>query len=75
MEFYDAVYQAAWQNGLTMEQLSQKLGHTATYITSAKSRGSLPKVNNAAKILDACEYTLCAVPKGSVPDDAITINF
>ena len=75
MEFYDIVYKAAGEQGLSIEKLSLKLGKTSRYIGGSKSRGSLPKVNNAAMILDACGYTLCAIPSDSVPDDAIPVDF
>ena len=74
MQFYDAVYRAAKISGLTMEQISHKLGKTASYITSSKARGSAPKVDNAAEILNACDFTLCAVPKDEVPEGAIVID-
>lgn len=74
MEFYDAVYHMAWLRGITIEKIGFKLGHTSTYIGSAKSRGSLPKVDTAVKILGACDYKLCVVPKGTAPDDAIVID-
>lgn len=75
MQFYDAVYKVAGEKGLSIERLGINLGKSARYIGSAKSRGSLPKVNNAAMIVDACDYTLCIVPKDNVPEDAITIDF
>jgi hypothetical protein len=74
MEFYDAVYRAVGIRDMTIDGLSLKMGHTSTYITSSKSRGSLPKVDTAVKILDACDFALCAIPKESIPDCAIVIE-
>ena len=75
MKFYDIVYDAARENGMTIEELGLKLGKSPRYIGTPKSRGSLPKVDNAAMILKACGYELCAVPKGKVPKSAKPIDF
>lgn len=74
MNFYDAVYQIAKKKGISIERIGYELGHTARYIGSAKSRGSLPKVDNASKIVRVCDYTLCIVPSDNIPDDAILIE-
>lgn len=74
VEFYDAVYHIAWLKETTLEKLSLGMGHTAGYVTRQKSRGSLPRIDTAIKILDACGYELCAVPKGEAPENAIMID-
>lgn len=75
MEFYDAVYHAAWKKGITIEKLSLSLGHASNYIVSGKSRNSLPRIDTAVKILDACNYSLYAVPKDEkMPEEAILIT-
>ena len=73
--FYDAIYEIARKQNISIEKLGLKLGRGARYIGGAKSRGSLPKVDNAAMIADACGYTLCLVPSGNVPEDAIVIDW
>lgn len=75
MKFYDIVYKLAGEQGISIENLSLKLGKGTRYIGGAKSRGSLPKVDNAAMILDACDYALCAIPAENVPHDAIEVDF
>ena len=75
MKFYDIVYALAQKNSTSIENLSLKLGRGPNYICGAKSRGSLPKVDNAAMIVDACGYTLCVVPSDNVPEDAITVDW
>lgn len=75
MKFYDIVYMIARESGLSIEKLSLKLGKVSSYIGGSKSRGSLPKVDNAARIVDACGYTLCVVPSDNVPEDAITVDW
>ena len=74
MNFYDAVYDIARQKGISIERIGYELGHTARYVGSAKSRGSLPKVDNAAKIVNVCGHSLCIVPSDNVPEDAIIID-
>lgn len=74
MNFYESVYGIARDQGVSIEALSLKLGKAPRYIGAAKSRGSLPKVDNAAMVLDALDYSLCAVPKEDVPEGAIVID-
>ena len=74
MNFYDAVYEIANKQGITIQKLCLKMGKGSRYIGGAKSRGSLPKVDNAAMILDALDYKLCIVPNKDVPEDAIPID-
>ena len=74
MNFYDIVHEIARKNGMSLEKLSVCIGRSETYLASSKSRGSLPKINNAAKIANACGYTLCMVPSNKVPKDAIVIE-
>lgn len=74
MKFYDVVYKLAAEKGMSIENLSLKLGKSARYIGGSKSRGSLPKVNNAAMIIDACDYVLCAIPNDEIPESAYIID-
>ena len=74
MQFYDALYRIAAENGLTFDKLSLKMGHTSSYISAPKSRGSVPKVSNAVKMVAECGYVICAIPKDKVPDNAIEID-
>lgn len=75
MKFYDIVYEIARNDGLSIERLSLKLGRGPNYVGGAKNRGSLPKVDNAAMIVDACGYALCVVPKDEVPDGAYIVDW
>lgn len=74
MNFYEIVYKLAEEQGLTIQKLGLMLGKGSRYIGGAKSRGSLPKTNNAAMILNALGYELCIVPSDNVPEDAIIID-
>lgn len=74
MQFYDALYRIAAENGLTFDRLSLKIGYTSSYISSSKSRGSIPKVDSAIKMVSGCDHAICAIPNGKVPDNAIVID-
>lgn len=74
MGFYDIVYELANEQGITIQKLGLKLGKNSKYISGPKSRGSLPKVDNAAMILAALDYSLCVVPEKEVPENAIIID-
>lgn len=74
MQFYDAVEHAAKSAGMTLAQVGREAGRTGAYITSARARGSLPKVDNAAAIMEACGWRLVAVPCDSVPADGLVIS-
>ena len=74
MNFYEAVHIIAKNEGISLETLSLKTGRGPSYIASNKTRGSQPRIDNAAMILNACGYELCIVPNGSVPDSAIEID-
>ena len=74
MNFYDAIHEIAQGEGLSLEKASLKTGHSGTYISNARSRGSLPTVGNAAMIAAVLGYKLCLVAEGSVPEDAYVIE-
>ena len=74
MNFYDAVYGITLDQGTSMEKLSIRLEKSPNYISASKGRGSLPKVDNAAMILDGLDYVLCAVPNEDVTGDRIAIE-
>lgn len=74
MNFYEIVYRLANEQGISIENLCLKLGKSPRYIAGSKSRGSLPKIDNAIMILNELGYTICMVPNENVPEDAIIIN-
>lgn len=73
MKFYDALEEASKTRNIPMSRIGLAMGHTSAYISNARTRGSLPKVDTAAKILETCNYTLCVVPMNEIPDGAISI--
>lgn len=74
MNYYDVVYKLAREQGISIENLCLKLGKAPRYIAGSKSRGSLPKINNANMILNELGYTICIMPNEDIPEDAIIID-
>lgn len=74
MQFYDIVQDAATNKGIAMDRIGLAMGRSSSYISAARSRGSLPKVDNAAEILDVCGYVLCAIPKDAAPKNAMIVD-
>lgn len=74
MIFYEALETAAAAAGLSLGQVGDKLGKTRAYVSNAKQRGSDPSTANAAAMLGACGWTLCAMPADKVPPDALTLD-
>ena len=75
MNFYDTLYSVAREAGISIERIGYKLGRTARYVGAAKSRGSVPSVDNAARMLDVCGYGLYAIPYSDAPVDALQITY
>ena len=74
MDFYTTVHTIAKQQGLSLEKVSLKTGRTGTYISNARSRGSIPTISSASLIAGALDYKLCLVPADNIPDDAYVIE-
>lgn len=74
MDVYDAVRAAAADMGLSLSQVSRSLGRPSNYIAAGASRGSVPRTDNAAAMLEACGWRLVAVPAADVPPSAIAID-
>lgn len=74
MNYYDALERAARASGVSFNEIGLKLGHASNYIHNAKSRGSSPTVDNAARAVEACGYVLALVPAGKVTGDTIVVD-
>lgn len=74
MGFYDVLSSAAAAAGVSESAIGRNLGCASNYVARSKSRGSVPSVDNAAAMLGACGYVLAAVPRDSVPPDALVID-
>lgn len=74
MDYYKIVEKMCKSKGIGITHLGLRLGHTAAYVAKARTRGSLPQVDTASKTAAVCDYTLCAIPKDDVPEDAYVID-
>lgn len=74
MDFYGVLYEAASREGVSVSQVGETLGKSRAYVASGKQRGSDPSTANAAAMLGACGWTLCALPADKVPPDALTLD-
>ncbi len=74
MRFYDALQKAAADSGMSFTNVSEKIGKNRNYVANNVNRGSDPATSNAAAMVEACGWSLCVMPSGSVPDDAIVID-
>lgn len=74
MNFYDALQRCGDKAGITMRQLSIKLGRSSNMITSAKSNGREPGIYNASRMLRACGYELVAIRTDRNDRDIIVIG-
>ena len=74
MNYYDVLYNAANNAGVSVSEVGERLGKTRGYIPNAKTRGSMPSVTNAAAQLATVGYALVAVPVDQLPQDALTID-
>ena len=73
MGFYDVLRSVAETEGLTLADVGRRAGRSASYVTGNMSRGSLPRVDNAAAMLSACGWALVAVRGDAVPAEALEI--
>lgn len=74
MDAINAVRQAANNSGVKTTEIGPAMGKTKSYLAANASRGSIPKADSLAAMLEVCGYVLCAVPKDKVPKSAIVID-
>ena len=72
--FYDILKRVADAEDMAMSSIGPKIGKGPNYVNGGITRGSVPSVDNAALMLDACGWTLAAIPRGAVPDNALVIE-
>ena len=68
------IRQAVSQADISMISASRAMGKNDNYFASVVARGSTPKADTLAAMLDVCGYSLAAVPNASLPDDALVID-
>lgn len=74
MRAYDALMFAAEESGTPITRVCTSLGLSPNYVSVGKGRGSTPQADTLARLLGACGYDLCAVPRGQAPDNALIIS-
>lgn len=74
MHVYQAIRTAAKRSGMSLIEIGPKLGHGKAYVSSMITTGRMPKTDTLARVLGACGFALCAVPKGKLPKGAIPID-
>lgn len=74
MHAYDALKKAAKTAGVPLTHIGPAMGKPAPYVNTGISRGSTPKADTLAAMLDVCGYSLAAIPHADVPPDALVID-
>ena len=66
MGFYDVLDKVGKETNWSMQGISGAMGNAKNHIANAKSRGSVPSIDNAVRMLNICGYALCAMPSNRV---------
>lgn len=74
MDYFDALAEASRAAGMTSADVARSAGRAASFISASHSRGSQPRTDTAAALLDACGWALVAIPADSIPAGAIRID-
>lgn len=74
MDAYEAVKRAAESKGISTNSIGRALGKADSYVASGATRGSTPKADTLAAMLDVCGYSLAAIPHADVPGSALVID-
>ena len=71
--FYEVLDEVAARSGIATTRIGPAIGRARSYVSGNRARGSVPSVDNAAAMLDACGWSLAAVPPSALviaPPDA-----
>lgn len=75
MKAMEAVKAAAESSGTPTTHIGRRMGKQDSYYSAVVSRGSVPKADTLAAMLDVCDYDLAAVPRSAgLPDGALVID-
>lgn len=75
MNTKDVLKHAADEAGMSMIAVSKAMGRNDNYMSVTMSRGSTPKADTLAAMLDVCGYDLAAVPRScGLPDGSLVID-
>ena len=74
MNAIEIVYEAARRAGMSTSSIGPKIGKNRAYVARMKNAGSDPSTANAARMLEACGWSLIAMPADEVPQNALVIS-
>ena len=74
MDAMETVKQAANRANIPVSRIGLAMGKSSHYMAQTISRGSTPKADTLARMLNVCGYGLYAMPYEDVPDSAIQIT-
>ena len=70
----DVLKAVAVKTNMSLYRISVDIGKTRQYANSIISRGSIPRCDTMAKMLEVCGYGLYAMPYEDAPNDALQIT-
>lgn len=74
MNTQDLIRHAVSQADISMISASRAMEKNDNYFASVVARGSTPKADTLAAMLEVCGYKLAAIPHEDVPDTALVID-
>ena len=74
MNAFDTVRQCASNVGVPIYKIGLSMGKTRQYMSAMFSRGSTPKADTLARMLNVCGYGLYACPLDKPPKNGIEIT-
>ena len=74
MEPMQTIKDAAARSGTPITHIGIKLGKRPNYVNAAISKGSRPRVDVFAAMLEPCGYALAAVPVDDIPASALVVD-
>lgn len=74
MNTLDVVRECAKRANKPIYCIGLDMGKTKNYMSQTMSRGSVPKCDTMARMLEVCGYGLFALPIDDAPKDALRIT-
>lgn len=74
MDAMEVLKAAAERSGVPITHIGRTKGFADNYVNKSLYRGSIPKTDTMAWMLEVCGYSLCAVPNDLVTDDMLVIT-
>ena len=64
----------ARNKGIALGNIGLELGKSRQYVNAIITKGNTPKATTLSRMLDVCDYKLCAVPDELVTDEMLEID-